>query len=255
MATNMTVGVGYFEGEYYWFTSENLQDLAYFMDAARVIVIQNHSFDLGVLAKYYPDRPGLMEWHRKVWDFYEACRSLFGCPYPLDSLSEFNHDVPPKLGASEDAPSLWRTGKIMELFHYCKRDVEILLQLFNKRAQLRIPVRNDTVTNKILGVATMNFLTGVVSSCQGTSGKKILELTDSKSLQPKCTICSQYITKVKYPTVSISHAISNISKKVQLSLELETVDDKTFYADAEANSAIATNQEVFTGFRHRAHTC
>lgn len=201
--TNMTVGVAFFEDSFHYFTTSpsDLVRLEEMMDNAGTIVIQNHTFDLGVLEKYYPHRTDrLASWHCKVFDFYDVCRSLFGCPYPLESLAEFNKEIPPKLGEAKDAPTLWREGKLAELFVYCQRDVEILWQLYKKRTHLRIPVRKDTATKKIVGVITLNFLNGVVPSSHGRvkRSKKVKDLINAPTLPPKCPICMMY-NKHKHP--------------------------------------------------------
>jgi uncharacterized protein YggU (UPF0235/DUF167 family) len=207
----MTVAVGYYAGTFHTFTtsSTDLRKIQEFMDKAKTIVIQNHTFDLGVLEKYFPSRPGLVSWHKKVYDFYDVCRSLFGCPFPLESLAEFNKEIPAKLGSSENAPELWNLGKIQELMEYCKRDVEILLGLYNKRKRLRVPVRKDSVTKKIVGVVTINLVTGVVPY-NGKRNKKVMSLLECNSAPGKCKVCVEG-NKHKYPTFVVFEELNKCS--------------------------------------------
>ena len=198
---NMTVGVGWFANTFYTFTCtpsdlRRLQDL---MDKASTIITQNHTFAFGILEKYLPTQP----WHKKVFDFYDLTRSLFGSSYPLETLAEFNKEVPTKIGSSAVAVELWKHSQLQDLVELCKRDVEILLGLYNKRKRLRVPVRKDAVTRKIVGVVTINLMTGVVPCGKSKRNKRVLNLENCASLPVKCQICvgcnkHKYATKVVF---------------------------------------------------------
>jgi len=187
--TNMTVGVGCFGDSYYYFSTleEDLNRLEKLFDLASVIVVQNHSFDFGVLCKYFKHRD-IGEWHTKVFDFYDCCRSLFGTPIPMDELSKVGYKIPQKLGKSKDAPRLWRQSRLDELYLYCKRDVEILKRLYENRKNLHVPVYED---DQFCGVIAINCETGIIPALpDGTQYPDyILKLALCPSLPTKCKYC------------------------------------------------------------------
>ena len=126
------------DGQYHYYTEENVADLIEELKAADLVVGFNLlRFDYEVLRAYtdYPLR------HLPTLDIMDDLYRRLGFRLSLDALAGAT------LGAAKSADGLqairwWRQGRMEELFEYCRRDVEVTRQLYefgrkNKYVQYR----------------------------------------------------------------------------------------------------------------------
>eukprot|EP00761_Pharyngomonas_kirbyi_P009080 gb/GECH01009095.1/.p1 GENE.gb/GECH01009095.1/~~gb/GECH01009095.1/.p1 ORF type:complete len:274 (+),score=73.43 gb/GECH01009095.1/:1-822(+) len=184
-------------------------DIADHMDAAKYIVIQNHSFDFGVLQKYFPEK-NIDDWHRKCFDFYEYFRSAIRRAIPLASLAQEN-DLNGKTGQSKDAPTLFKEGKLRELTDYCRRDVELLIQLYIKRRNLTVPIPHVRKQG-ILGVVRVDAVEGIVILDPGPKRAALRQALSSQPKEIRCLRCATLETEIKCapPGTKAAHDIDMV---------------------------------------------
>lgn len=114
------------DGEYHYYTEENVADLIEELKAADLVVGFNLlRFDYEVL-RAYTDHP-----LRKLptVDMMADVQGVLGFRLSLDALASAT------LGETKSADGLqairwWRQGRIKELLQYCQRDVEVTRKLY-----------------------------------------------------------------------------------------------------------------------------
>ena len=108
--------------------------LARLAEADLVVGFNVRGFDYQVLRGYTETDPGALP----TFDLLDAIRDRIGFRLPLGHLAEEN------LGVAKGADGLqslawWKEGRVDEIENYCRRDVELLRDLFGTRGRAPAP--------------------------------------------------------------------------------------------------------------------